>query len=153
MEKRQKSDQALVRRSSVSHDKEVGILPVVEDEDRAAVLGKKASSTESGAERAKKANQPKATMDKSNESKEDSKSSEQSDGKPDKKEGRKLQKLLKMLRGEVKEKKSTKLLDKAEKVAKNIFKKRKSDGTAEGNQAGSSDLNGQCLALFGLPSF
>lgn len=102
---------------------------------------KDASSTESGSKE-EKSNASKSKVDNASESSagnsakdEGGSNANDKDAKPDKKEGRKLQKLLKMLRGELKEKSSKHLLDKAEKLAKGIFKKRKSADGKEGNRA------------------
>ena len=109
-----------------SDDKELSSLPVVEDEDYAATVGKRAPLTESGSAKTNdgksKAGQPNA-----DHSAKEGSSKSMAD-KPEKEKGRKLQKVLRKLRNELKEKSSKSLLDKAEKLAKSIFKKGGKDG-------------------------
>lgn len=131
MEKRQKSDHSLVQRAIMKNEKDSAGLTVVEDEDYAATVGRKAGSTESGS-KPKDEKAPPSNADKLNSKTEKESSSKSVAGKEEPEKGRKLRKLFKALRSELKEKKSSKqhLLDKAEKLAKSVFKKRKPDGSS-----------------------
>lgn len=92
--------------------------------------GQKApSSTENGSKGADE--QSKTGQSNIGQSKVDNASESSKSSKPDKKEGRKLQRLLHKLKGEIKDTSSKQLLEKAEKLAKGIFK-RKSVGSADG---------------------
>lgn len=119
MDKRQKSDHQLVRRSrSNSAEKKIGI---VEDEDYAIAIGRRSSTGSSGSALERKASSIQLVENDKEKDNVKVVFPDQTSYKLDKEESKKLMKLLKILKKELKVKQSTKLhiYDKLE----NLFRK------------------------------
>lgn len=122
MEKRQKSDESLIRKRRRERSIENSSLSIVEDEDMSIEIGKK--SNESGTRLANK----RKSSAKSEKIKEQNEAANaDKDSKSEKRDSRKILKIVKILKQESAAKKSPKLYlyDGLERLFKKFAKKRK----------------------------